>query len=87
MKSRLVHGQLITLERRIVRFALHQPFNFWDEFAAGVRFDDLNPRFEFVGGYGLLSSLDVVIVDVYLAFVSSSSFGLDELYWMKFTHL
>ena len=67
VKSRLDQWSVDNLGSENCQVVLHQPFNFWDEFAAGVRFDNLNPRFEFVGGYGLLSSSDVVIVDIYLA--------------------
>ena len=69
VKSRLGPWSVDNVGTENYQFELHQLFNFWDEFAVGVRFDDLNPRFKFVGGYILLSGSDVVIVDVCLAFM------------------
>ena len=66
VKSRLGPWSVDNVGTENYQFELHQPFNFWDEFAVGVRFDDLNPRFKFVGRYGLLSGSNVFIVDVYL---------------------
>ena len=43
VKSRLDQWSVDNLGSENCQVVLHQPFNFRNEFAVGVRFDDLNP--------------------------------------------